>query len=328
MVAYTPSEDPQYAFAVGRVRSREARMLTRSQFDRMVDSRTENQIISSLADTPYGETRAEDAETMLERAALEEETFFKRYLADEEVQEFFTAPDLVSNLKWAMRKYYGAEMDEGLFISEGSPSIEEFSKMLAGEDSTVPDWIRQIAGQVVAANYEELDPASIDVICDRALIERRHELSKGYSFLTVYGTLKVDFTNLLALLRLFLAGEDWEEFSNVILPYGSVKVDKYKLWWDAGQEAWAAQISQVAPFSKLGEGLRYVKDDFTVLERTMKEAEIEFLSGARRLTFGYEPLVGYAMLKREERRNIGKVVAGLRYGLDSETIRKSIAWFE
>jgi len=328
MVAYTPSEDPRYAFAIGRVRSREAQMLTRSFLDRLIDSKNENQIISALADTPYGDTRAEDTDTMLSRAAMEEETFFRRYLEEEPILEFFLAPDLVSNLKFALRRYYGAQIADEVFISEGSPSAEEFSRFIEGEASEVPDWLAEPTGKVIAANYEELDPASIDLILDRAIIERQHLMSKGYSFLTALLSLQVDFTNLLTFLRLKVAEEEWEEFLRYFLPYGAVALDRFKAWWDAGKEGWVNEILQLDQYAHLGDGLRGVPESFLLLERRMKERELEFLLSARRLTFGYEPLVGYALTKREERSNIRRVVTGLRYRLEALTVRKSIAWFD
>jgi len=328
MVAYTPSEDPRYAFAVGRVRSREARMLTRSQFERLVDSRNENQVISALADTPYGETRAEDADSMLSRSAVEEEAFFRRYLADEPVGEFFRAPVLSGNLKFALRRRYGAEISEALFVSEDSPSADAFAKLLEGEQSDVPDWISEAAGQAVAANYERLDPASVDIIIDRALVEYQYEVSKGYSFLRALLGLEVDLVNLLVFLRLKAAGEEWEEFLRAFLPHGTVAAERFRSWWDAGPEGWTAQIPQLDRYARLGDGLREVSGGFILLERQMKETQLAFLLSTRRLTFGYEPLIGYALLKREERRNIRRVIAGLRYNLQPETIRKSIAWFD
>lgn len=306
-------------------------MLTRTQFERLIDSRNENQIISALADTPYGETRAEDVDTMLTRAAVEEDRFFKRYLEEEGVHEFFRAPDLVSNLKFALRRYYGAELAEELFLAEGSPPAEEFARLLEGEGTDLPNWISEAAGEVVAANYAELVPASIDLILDRALIERQHQLSRGYSFLSVLLSLRVDFANLLSLLRLKVAGEkweeEWEEFVRVFLPHGVVPLDRFKGWWDVSPEGWAAQIPEVQQYSRLGDGLREAVNSFLFLERQMKEEEITFFLSARRLTFGYEPLVGYALTKREERHNIRRIVAGLRYRLEADTIRKSIAWF-
>jgi vacuolar-type H+-ATPase subunit C/Vma6 len=303
-------------------------MLTRFQLDRLIDVRSENQIISALADTPYGEARAEDVDRMLSRATLEEDAFFRRYLEEEKVADFFSAPDLASNLKWSLRLYYGAEIDEALFMSEGSPSPEEFARMLEGEETSLSEWIREAAGEVIVANYEQLDPASIDLIVDKALVEYQYELSKGYSFLRTLLSLQVDFANLLTMLRLKVADDSWESFEQAFLPHGEVKKERFKAWWDASAEAWATQIIQVDRYAKLTDGLREAKDSFLLLERFIKEAEIEFLLTARRLTFGYEPLVGYALLKREERRNISKVVAGLRYGLEAENIRKSIAWFD
>lgn len=327
MVAYTPSEDARYAFAVGRVRWREARMLTRAQFDRLLDARTENQIISALADTPYGELRAEDVDTILSRAAAEEEAFFARYLEQEPILEFFRAPLLISNLKFVLRRHYGAGVADEFFISEGSPSIEEFSKLLEGETTTIPEWLAEAAGEVIAANYEELDPASIDLILDRAFVERQHWLSKGYSFLRALLALQVDFTNLLAFLRLKVAEEEQETFLRYFLPYGAVALDRFKGWWDAGKEGWVNQIPQVDAYKNLSLGLRELPDSFVLLECQMKEKELGFLLSARYLTFGYEPLVGYALAKREERRNVRRVVTGLRYRLEALTIRKSIAWF-
>lgn len=334
MVAYTPSEDTRYAFAVGRVRSREAKMLTRQQLERLAESRDENQIISSLADTPYGEVRAEDLETMLSGAAVEEEVFFRRYLEEEKIRDFFTAPVLVSNLKFALRRYYGGELDDRLFqtggwpSAEGSPSIEEFARLLEGESTTIPEWLSQAAGEVVAANLEALDPAIIDIVLDRALIKHQYEAAKGYSFLEALLTHQVDLANLLTFLRLKLAEEPWDEFESSFLPYGSVGGDRFKTWWELAKESWPNQITQVDTYKGLSDGLREVPNSFILLERQMKEVQLEFLLSTRRLAFGYEPLVGYVFLKREERLNIKRVAVGLRSGEERDKIRSAIAWFD
>ena len=302
-------------------------MLSRQQFDRLIDARNETQIISTLADTPYGQARAEDADSMIDFSAREEEAFFSRYLEEEKVGEFFQAPVLTSNLKWSLRKHYGARIDDALFISERSPAPDEFEKMLAGEDSSVPEWLRNIAGEVVAANYGSVDPSSIDVICDRGLIEYQNEKSDGYSFLRAVLALRVDLTNLLSMLRLKVSGKTWEDFENFFLSSGTIKNERFKTWWDAGIEAWPNQVPSSEPYANLEEGLREASGSFLLIERQIKEREIELMLTTRRLTFGYEPLVGYALIKREERGNIGRIITGQRYGLDAETIRKSIAWF-
>ncbi|MBD3287111.1 hypothetical protein GF338_12330, partial [candidate division WOR-3 bacterium] len=169
---------------------------------------------------------------------------------------------------------------------------------------------------------------SIDTIIDKASVEQQYELSRGYSFLQAYLGLRVDFINLSAMLRLKMVGQDRDSFEESFLPHGTLKKDVFKTWWDASQESLSLDIPRTEPFGGLKEGLRRVSDDFVLLEREMQEVEIEFLLSTRRLTFGYEPLVGYSVLKRVERRNIGKVVTGLRYGLEPEITRRSIAWFD
>ncbi len=328
MVGYTPSEDPRYAFVIGRVRSREARMLNRQQFDRLLEARTESQMLSNLADTPYSETRAEDIETMLMRAASEEEAFFYRYLENERILDFFKAPDRASNLKFALRRKYRGEVEDSLFISDAPSSMEVLARYLEGESVIVPDWMRAAAGKVVAANIEKIDPSSIDVIVDSALIMHQHTLSEGSSFLEKLLSLRVDFANLLAFLRIKVSGEEGDEFSKTFLPYGTISIARFNSWSQLGWDSLPREVKKTEIFKKLEEGLKELPDSFLLLEREIKEEELSYLLSTRRLVFGYEPLVGYSLLKREERRNIQRVATGLRYGLEKETIRKSIAWFD
>lgn len=328
MVVYTPSEDPRYAFAIGRVRSREARMMNRQQFDRLLEARTESQMLSNLVDTPYSETRAEDIENMLMRAASEEETFFYRYLENERILDFFKASDRASNLKFALKRKYGGELDDSLFISDALPSMETLARYLEGESVTIPDWMGDAAGKVVAANIDSLDPSLIDIIVDVALVDHQHAVSKGYSFLEMLLSLRVDFTNLLTFLRLKVSGEEVDEISRSFLPYGSMSIERFRALADLGWDSLPREIKKIAIFNKLEEGIKELPDSFLLLEREIKEEELSYLLSTRRLVFGYEPLVGYSLLKREERRNIQRVVTGVRYGLEKETIRKSIAWFD
>lgn len=328
MIAYTPSEDPRYGFAVGRVRSREARILSRQQFERLSESRSEDQIISSLADTPYSETRADDVDTMLGRAEAEEEAFFLRYLEEEDIRDFFNAPNLASNLKLALRRLYGAEIDDSLFVPKGSPSIEVFKKMLEGESVSAPLWLKDAAGEAVAANIRNVDAFSIDVIIDNALVEHLYLVSKGYSFLRAILVHQVDSTNLLTFLRLRFSEGEWDVFEKGFLPYGAVKIERFKILWEQGRDGISSSVLKIDSYKSFSEGLKAVSESFLLLEKQIKESELLLLLSTRRLTFGYEPLVGYALIKREERKNIARVATGLRYGLEKETVRNSIAWFD
>ncbi len=84
------SENPAYGFAIGRVRSKETMLIKRSEYDRLVSSSSESELISNIKNYWHIESAERDAQNfdnLLNTAHLENEQFFTKYCLDAPVQQ-------------------------------------------------------------------------------------------------------------------------------------------------------------------------------------------------------------------------------------------------
>ena len=90
------TEDTRYAYTNGIIRAREARLLNRSQFERLLGAGIES-FSAILADTPYSADR-----DILIAITIEERStrnFFNRYCLHDQIRQLIDWPEQIHNLK-------------------------------------------------------------------------------------------------------------------------------------------------------------------------------------------------------------------------------------
>jgi vacuolar-type H+-ATPase subunit C/Vma6 len=116
------TEDTRYAFVNGIVRAREARLLTKGHFDRLIAG-TLSSFPTILADTSY--VGDGDIPTGLERAGNEIKKFFRNYCLTPEVQKLIDWPEQIHNLKVKLKQ--GSE--DMMYLQQES-EIETWSDII------------------------------------------------------------------------------------------------------------------------------------------------------------------------------------------------------
>ncbi|MEO0074964.1 MAG: V-type ATPase subunit [candidate division WOR-3 bacterium] len=94
------SEDSRYAFAVGRVRSKETALLKRSDYERLVNLTNENEILNNLkTNWPLENPERENLNLnqLFQLAEAENQAFFTTYCLDAQVTELILNPHMLKS---------------------------------------------------------------------------------------------------------------------------------------------------------------------------------------------------------------------------------------
>ncbi len=296
------TEDTRYAYANGIVRAREARLLTKSHFDRLIAGTLES-FRTILSDTPYG-GHAEIAEG-LEMEDDNMKKFFRKYCQTPVVQQIIDWPDQVHNLKVKLK-----QGDEELMYQQQGAEIESW-----------PEIVIEIERFAV-----DKDPFIMSTNLDKILSKYLHEASEGILFFNRYFQLFFDLENMRSFFRSRHFENSRELFTHVFIPYGSI--DK-RLFLDnlSSQHDVLAKSFFTTPYMKIVEkGGAYIDEhhSFLKLERLCEETRLEFLLMARRMAFGVEPLFAYYHFKMSEIKKLRQVYWGKLNEVPIDDLKESI----
>jgi len=170
---------------------------------------------------------------------------------------------------------------------------------------------------------ETHDPQQADLLLDRACYREMADLADvlGSLFLQGYVRLTVDVANLRTAVRVHRMGKEGDFLRRVLLPGGSVSEQSLA----SARSEGLADVFRTGPLAQAAElGAKLAQPgggSLTAFEKACDDAVTTYLTGARMVAFGEEPVVGYLYAKEAEMTAIRTIFAGRAAGLDGDTIR-------
>lgn len=332
MSTFDLSEDPEYGFAVGRVRSLEAALMDRVRYERFVRARDAAEFVSALGETAYarflgGQTPA--VGQAFDGASGENAEFLCSYARDEWLKQLIRLPGLFRSLKAALK--------EAAQRGEATATIPDG---FAGEPAR--SIVAALAVDAIAMFAEGNGPAVIDAMADRAMQEVQLRVAGHSRFVRGLLGLHADLENLRAFVRVRARpGAETNgaaDLRRAFLPGGRLALDDLTA---ALPEPWPEVVERLAkapPFGVGDEAFREYLDlgrpaeagrrAFVRLERHGREMELRYLRQTRYATFGYEPLVTFFLMSENELRNLRLLYAAKLAGLADDEARDLVACVE
>jgi len=328
MIKGNLSNDARYAFAIGLVRAKEAKLLDKGRYDRLLEAKSKEDFLSLLSDTPYAIFQEEDPDKLFEKARIENLSFFYRYCLDEWVLDIFRLREDFYNLKLIIKAKFSKIDPSPLLSPLGKYPLEVWKGVLRDEVKGLPDIFRKTITRAIQSYYEEKDPIYLDIYADKAMVESLSLSSQHNGFLRGYFSIYSDLENLRTFLRIKFLQEDTSLFSSAFISSGTLSFSIFK-------EAFTEDLKGVihrfgnTPYRELLErGILYLLDNnsFILLERLIHEYLLEYLKSSRYLTFGFEPLVAYLLFKETEIQNLQKIWIGISQKLPRDRIKEMVVY--
>jgi V/A-type H+/Na+-transporting ATPase subunit C len=326
------SEDPNYGFAIGRVRALEPALMDRARYERFKRARNGEEFAAALAETAYGrflENGVAGVTQALDSAAGENAGFLSEYALDDWLLQLFSIPSAIRELKMAVKSA----------LSQGRTDVGFPKELEGGSYKPLAD---RVVAQAMDAFTRGRNPAAVDVALDRLMQQIELQVSSSSEFVTGYLGLHADIENLRTLVRLRtkedadenLAGEMGEAY----IPGGTLTLAVLSA---ALPLPWPAVLDLLAKSPPYGSGSEAFHDyleqgraalvdrrSFARMERLGREAELRYVRQTRYATFGHEPLVAFFLLRENELRNLRLLFAAKLAGLPDEETQDLVAYVE
>ncbi|HEY8393039.1 MAG TPA: V-type ATPase subunit [Capillibacterium sp.] len=307
--------DRDYAYAVGRIRMLETKLLPTAFFERLLKATSVPEALGLLTETAYSLNKG----TRDYEAVFEEELFQVYRILRELAGD---APELLVFLhRWDLQNL------KLLLVAGGKvkPSrlgvipFAELERMVAaGDYAALPPEF-----QAVLANLPEDGPDRAAAL-DQAYYRYGWRIfGKHTGLLRDYWRARMDLLNLMILLRLRKKGAAREEFARFLVDPGFIS---RKDWLSRFEEPQAelGSLLEYTPYRDLWREREENLMNLPSLERAVDDYLLGIVKKAKLVPLGIEPLIGYLLAKEREILNLRLVFTGKLNKLPEETVRRRL----
>lgn len=326
--------EEKYAYALGRVRAVEARLLDRATIERMIDAPDVYSAFKVLEEAGYSHVDGQVKDRLPIDEILDEEElkllrFIKETSPDERLVELVTLRHDYHNLKVMLKAKIYDVSPTGAVSHLGSLSTEAISEALDGEARALPREFTQAIEKAQAVHSLRPSPEVIDIVIDKemheALLDKAQSI--GIPFLTEQVQREIDFLNISIFLRAGKMKRDRWLVDQALVPGG--KVDPVKLshaYEDESSDALMDVLSGTGYEFIARRGLKLVEEgeSLSEIERFFEGAVGRSIRHARYVPLGPEPLIGYILAKQQELRIARLVIAGKAAGVSRDSMRERL----
>lgn len=319
-----------FAFAVGRVRVLETRLLDSGKFERMLEARDAEEVLRILGETEYAQAFAaiknqNDYEAVLDYERHRVFELVRTLLAPERkiADLYFLRFDL-HNLKVLLKAEMTATNPEGL-AGEGVFGPQRLQAMIGGTDSErVPDYLAQWlerGRQAMASG----DPQAVDLALDGAFYRFAAETARKekWGVLERYWIGLIDLTNAVSMARCRRMATGAGFLKTVLLDGGIIPAQEFLVFYDQNAE-------NFAHFLELhGYGRLFAGKDALTSPAAFENAASNYLrqliaDAGQSFVIGPEPVFAYLLAKENEIRKIRIIIVGKLNGIPREILRERL----
>lgn len=325
----TKFKDTDYLMATMLIRSRENYSLTYRDLVKMIESRSGEEAYKVLTDAGIGVgLEYRDYEKGLEKSLSELYSLMQQLTKETDLAELFRL------------KYDGHNVKT---LIKAKKTDDDFSSILSGLGNVHP---KSLAAELESGKFEQLnahiaaaaveaeqvlaktsDPAAVDIIIDKAVLQAMSAKVKDYenSFIRNIIQADVDIANIRAAVRVKRMGKDVFYLRKILFEGGKLDTTKLADAFTRGWEDLASLISS----SEYGKTLAGVIDSvnqgsLSAFEKACDNYIINLLKTAKLIPFGIEPIVAYLYARENEIRCARIVMASKLAGVSSHQITERL----
>ena len=323
-------KDTDYLYLSARLRAMENSLLTQARMERMLDAPTAEDAAKVLTECGYQELSRVDVDTVNDLLAKARDQVMHDLAGcapDPRMVDVFQIKYDYHNAKVLLKSEARGEDPQRLLVDAGRiPGKTLAAAVAESEFGSLPAPLAkaiQDARELLGATK---DPQQADFLLDQAYFKEMEHLAQetGSEFLQGYVRLMVDVANLRSLVRVIRMGKDGDFLKTVLFQGGSM--DLRRLIAVAEGSATVEEIystSSLAQAAQLGHAA-VSGDGLTAFEKACDNALMAYLTQAKRVAFGEQPLIAYLAAKDSEFTAVRIIMTGRLAGLSADVIRERL----
>ncbi|MCL2060232.1 MAG: V-type ATP synthase subunit C [Oscillospiraceae bacterium] len=339
-----------YAYAMGRVRAVERKMLGRSQFDRMIEARTADDAFRVLHEAGYSgaggasgvgagaspdaQHAARDYELLLDAENERLAAFVTEISPEPRLLNFFLLRFDYHNLKVLLKtEFSGAAGGPALSHSGVIAPDKLAANIRERELFALPDPMAEGVMEAIKAyqhsvSIQSPDPQCVDIHLDRAMYAHMMGEAKalGSPFMEQLTRINIDLVNIGSFLRMRGMGKSAEFMRGALVPGGSVGYSVFARFLQDDLDGFVGAM-QHTPYSGLcEEGAKSYRDTgrMTVFERRADDFVSAFIKKVKLYPIGLELIAAYFVARQTEFKNIRIIMVGKINGIAQDVIRERL----
>ncbi len=329
-------DDVGYAYAVGRIRALETRLLTGERVERMAEADGIDELLRLLGDTQYADSFSRlgspwEYEAILEREMEGVVKLVVELSRDPALTDIFRLRYDFHNVKVALKEMFSGEPLDSAYIALGTMPVQRVRESVRGEEAIVglPSHLRAPLEAVTGGFPGTPDPQWIDIIVDRAMFRTFMDITTRERCLFLYELLRgeIDLINILSLFRIRREDGERSLFQEALLEGGTISTDFMGSLFGENLDAVPVRLSHTPYVFIVTEGLAHLQaqGSFLVFEKMREAFLLNYMRRADLIAFGIEPLIAYLYKKESEIRTIRTIFVGLLNNVPTETIKERIS---
>ncbi len=348
-------ENTKYAYAVGRIRALETRLLDSMAIGRLLEAESAQEVLRMLSEGEYESAISSidgpaDFETALNIELERVHALVDELSLDPELTRIFRVRWDFHNLKVLLKSNYlkgsgfTAIPADDILVVSGLIPVEALKSTIAPEDDqdggaatltsvllggqNGDNYILSALEDARAIYEGTQNPQMIDIAIDNHLQDYLYRQAEDYPnpFLCGYFRAIADLNNIKSFVRVKMLGESVRLLDAVLLPHGSLDKETYLTQFDETVENFAADLMSTPYAEVAAEGVRRWSEEHSLaaFERLSDNYLINYIKPAKYMVFGVEPLMGYLLAKEHEMKLIRIIVIGKFNDLPAEDIKERL----
>jgi len=326
--------DSRYAYAVGKIRAREARLLDFPKLSSIIEAESIEDALRSLSDTDYGEglgvvKTEDDFDRHLSRNMETVLRLICELIEDLELKDLFILANDFHNIKVSFKKKYGAPVEEGYYLAPSTVSREELAQGVEnGRLGRLPPLLAGALQEIERVFSSEKNLILIEAILDRRYLSHCLNVSRQArcEFLERLFSIRIDLTNIKTFVRLKEMGKDKEFLESCLVSGGILERGHFLKSYEASMESFIDSLKFKGYYQIMKRGVEDWQrtGSFSLLEKLFDDYLLDFTREAKYISLGIEPLIGYLLAKEMEVRNLRIIMVGKFNLLAPEIIRERL----
>jgi len=319
-----------YLYLSALLRAREAKMLTRDKAERMLDAASFEEAAKLITDCGYkdmSDMSVKQIEAVLNERRSAEFAELARMAPEAKLVDVFRMKYDYHNAKTLIKAEAEGIDRADLMSDSGRVKVSVITEALH-EDKylSVPGVLADAMKDAKATLARTGNPQLADFILDRAYFKELFENAKylDSKFLNGYAQILIDSANLRSAVRTLRMNKDSDFLRTAIIPGGGVAVERL-ITASASGEGLAALFANTLLENAATLGAKAANGGtMTQFELACDNAVTAYLTNARLIAFGEEPVIAYLAALEGEITTVRMILTGRLAGIAPNVIRERL----
>lgn len=323
-----------FVFSSSAVRSLESKLLTKEEFDRMIDAADLEQAVKVLQETVYSEgfSRIDRPEDYDKALSYELEKFYREIetiTPNQDIIDIATLKYDNHNMKVLFKDHIMGTDNFDLIYPMGTIDVQDVSEEASeGRRKELDNQLQGLATDAVYTYSDTLNLQDVDLAVERRFYTSLLDFAEetDVKMIEDYANDYIDFSNIIALFRMQNQNRDPSFIEKVITTSGYIYKDEIIAMYNNSIDEIVRRFRNARIGKRLVKGFEEYQETgrLSSFEKEFDNHLMDMARDAKFISHGPEVIFAYLISKEMEIKNLRIVLVSKLNQLSPESIRERL----